>query len=593
MKCHERLKYGVCMARSPRIVLGVLLPIFVVPLWACESSRYAGASETDTIDAYRRYLTRHPEGDKAPRARQRVEVLVYKDARKADRPMGYSLYLRSYPGGRYALACRERLAQLALKRARTPAQLQLILERYPGTPEATVVARRLPAALAAAALASADTATCRRFLDRYPDAPDRPRVRALLARLLFRSLGTDRLELESFAQEFAGTPEAGRALAKLRQQLIAEVQQTRDAGLLRELAARFPADPQLQRLRGLVTRHKITEALARVDLAALAELAQGGDEARQAATLVKWCAPRKQRCQKIQHAGRKAHVWQPAASLTSLQARVFSPELLVSWHAITTLGWMRSWSAGDQLLELCGSSRLSMVWIAEQALARWISRQRGSARQRWIDRLLRRSYRKANPDEVQRRGVLLMLVARHQQGIRLLRRLATGRSDRQLTASYLQIRQQRRQNLTVPRPLLSRFVRAVDNRLSALEDGFPARVTDHSLVAAILAERELYALQRAVEAARALDQLSNQRGKIAVTLSRVRLALTRASKTFQPAREIQLRAVQQHHKGRAVALRQLLAARDPLSKAVGQAICELEPLPLCNKGEGKARPRKR
>lgn len=556
----------------------------------CDSSRYSAAQRADTLDAYRRYLASSPKGKNADAAKRRVEMLEYKAARQADRPLGYNRYLQRYPRGKYALACRERLARVSLSGARTPADLMLVIERYEGTAEAKKAAKLLPALLAAAAMKGKDPAACQRFLDRYPGEQAAPKVRALLARLRFASLGTTRLALESFAQEFAGTPQADRAMARLRRLLAREVQDTLDPTLLRELEARFPGAVELKKLRRLVLRQQLSEALARADLAALDALKGDTAEARHATTLVRWCAARKRRCKQIQTLARLAHTWRPAAGLASIQSRVFSVDLLVSWHAVSTLGWIRDRAAGDALLELVGSSRLSMVWVVEQALWRWLSRRSEVVRRRWAERSLRRPYREANPDARQRRGALLMLSTKRAAGARLLSEVA-GRSGRELPAAYLHVRLARRVGLPVPRRVMARFARAAKNRVNALTDAFPKNVTDDNLVAGILAERELFALGQAVQAAGARGRLTGLRGKIAVLLSTWRVSLARASKTFQPAHEIRIKQVALHDQGRPAALGKLLRGRDPFSRAVAAAICEQEPLPRCpRKTSGPTKP---
>lgn len=575
------------MTRTLRSVfLGALLPILMIPGSGCDSSRYSAASRADTLDAYRSYLARAPTGKSADLARKRVEVLEYKAARLADRPVGYNVYLQRYPRGKYSLACRERLAQLSLRQASTPADLLLVLERYEGTPQARDAARKLPTLLARDALAGNNPAACRRFLDRYPRAPQATKVRALLARLEYSTVGGTRLELESFAQEFAGTPEASAALERLKKLLAQEVEETRDATLLREFEARFPRAAELKWLRALVLRQSLVEALARADMVALDSLKGDIEEARRAAKLVRWCQARKRRCKQVQDLAITAHVWRPATSLASIQARAFSADLLVSWHAVTTLGWTRGWAAGDMLLELAGSSRLSMVWVAEGALGRWLVRLDAPGRERWARRLSRRSYRKANADEIQRRGLLLMQTPAHQEGERLLREVA-NLQGRLLPATYLHLRLLGRAGRPAPRRVLARFARGVENRVTSLKDAFPGKVSADNLVTATLAERELFALSRAVEAAGARARLSSLRGKIAVLLSDWRVRLVRGSKTFQPAREIRMAQVSRHEQGRAAALRKLLAGRDPLSRAVGKAICDQEPLAVCGKSKNK------
>jgi hypothetical protein len=235
------------MTRAARATVLIL-----VVAAGCEPAHFAAAQREDSEASYLRYLALHPLGDRASAAQRRVEELRYRAARAADRPIGYRLYLERHPSGPFAQESRARLAALAMTEAHTAAGYRLVLERYPGSPEAERAAQLLPRALATAALSSSSPAPAQSFLDTHGASAEAPAVRAHLARLRYRHLVDGQNELEAFVQDFAGTPEAQLATARLERLLAAEVAETRDDLLLRQLRARFPTSAQLPALTRVV-----------------------------------------------------------------------------------------------------------------------------------------------------------------------------------------------------------------------------------------------------------------------------------------------------------------------------------------------------
>lgn len=561
-----------------------LAPVgFLLLVAGCDSSAYQRAARLDTRDAYLRYLARYPDGDHAEAATRRLEDLVFRAARQADRPLGYRMYLEHHPHGRHASACRLRLAKLALARARTPPDLLLITNRYPGTPEAAEAAKRHPKLLAEHVLAHRDPSLCRRFLDLYPGRTEALKIRTHLAGLLYPRLVDDQAALESFAQEFGGTKHGGQALSRLETLLIEEVRQSRSQRSLRQLQSRFPRSPALRQLQLLVRKHEIENALIELNIDALEALATGeGEDLGDARMALRWCRLHASRCASMQMLARRAGPWLPGMSLKQLQRQSYSPVMETAWKAIQSLGWIALPTAGDHLLELISSQRLSSVWIATVALETWLKRKRDAERKRWIAMALKRSYRKTNEDEVQRRGYLCLLADRTLEGRALLEGLMQ-RPGRMLTASYLLARREERTQGTISRPILGRLVASARARVKWLEQAFPEELHQDSLVAATLAERELFALKRALQGFSApAAGLVDVKGDAKELLSRWRARLIKVSKDFRPAQQIDLEhEVRRHEQGRGAALHELGRQRSPLAKMVQGAICRRYPHHAC------------
>ena len=566
--------------RGLRLGTGLMLAIVIILTSGCESSRFVAAREQDTVQAYLRFSTDYPDSERSSWISSRVRLLRFRQARKVDRPLGYTMYLQQYPRSQYAQVCRERLAKLALAGARTPADYQLVVERYPGTPQAKQAVARVPRALATRALASADPMLSQLLLDQYPGCEQAGQVRAHLARLRYAKLADRRPALERFIQRFAGTAEAARARGRLRRLLVAEVAATRDARLLKQFKLRFPMAKESARLTALVQQHARTRALARVDLKALASLAPTSPAGT--ARLVRWCTARARRCQAIRLRARAAAPWQPAARVAELRSQAFSPDQAAAWLALVTLGWSTDAAAGDALLDLVGSARLSTALLAERALWRWQARGHGQSSRRWLARHRQAVFHQANSDAQQRRGVLSLLAANQAGRQRLLQ--LESRPGRKLTATYLLLRLERRRGRPLDPQLLARFTRASEGRLRTLREGFPDTLNGDTLVAATLAEHELFALRLALDAVSggAGQAPSSLHASVKAQLASWRSAMARASETFQPARLPDLTArVARHQQGRAAALRALLRARDPLSPAVGRALCLRFPAAGC------------
>jgi len=552
----------------------------------CESHHFTAARHKDTVQAYLRYLAQHPEGESAEQAQDRVEVLRYQVARQMNRPLGCRMYLDQYPEGKYVGDCRRKLARLALDRARTPADYQLIQERYWGSADAERSLARLPGLLAQQSIDRKDPAAMQGFLDRFPHSKEAPAVRAQLATIRYAAiLPADRQGLESFSQEFAGTLEADRALKYIHDLLVGEVQQGRDPHTLEQLKARFPESPQLPRLAEVVRLRQVDQALTHLDLKALGRLEGVTASGESIPALIKWCKAKSRRCHALRAKIRQAHRWEPAQALPAMRALVFDADTLISWEAVAALGWTRDRAAGDLLLELMGSTRFSTIWAAEKALWRWFGRLPAADRPLWGQRHLRRAFHKSNSDEAQRAAYLRLLTGRSTAGTPLLKEIM-GRPGRGMSASYLLNIWQRRRNQPAASWASAAIRQHAMGRLKQLGDAFPERLHKDSLAAAILAERELFALSRA------LDQLgsgavnrgsfSSIRREVSSTLSRWRAQISGIKKTFLPAAEPRLEAeVTKHQQGRARALRVLQRDRNPVARAAVGAICRQAPLPGC------------
>lgn len=578
---------------STALKVGMFLAIFLCV--GCESYRYRSVTGQDTKAAYIQYLEQYPEGGHAKEARARLEQIRYQEARKLDRPYGYHLYLQHHPRGRFARACRARLSHLALVRAKTVNDLILIQERYPATDAAAKASQRLPDWLARQALQSTKPSTSRKFLDRFGSHPMALRVQAHLASLVYGKLPEQQDDLESFIQQFSGTPEAAQALSRLERMLAAEVEETRDPERLTQFSSRFPKSSHRLRLERLVRNARIDRALARLDLGAL-EVLSKKDPAPAVQRLVKWCQRHRRRCEALRQLARQAGPWRPSTALSTLLRRTYDPDMQVAWGAISTLGWIPSQAAGEHLLELCGSGRLATVWAAIEALDTWIGQQRASHRRRWLVRLVKRSYRPSNPDEVQRFGHLCFLADDQQRGRQLLTELQS-RPERRLTSSYMLARWERRHNRKLAsRRTLSRLVESARARVRWLKDAFPAEVHKDSLVTATLAERELFAIQGALrqvfrgQSPRPAGALSRE---VSGLLATWRARLARASKIFKPAKRSSAQEAGQHEKGRAGALRRLARVHAPFGREVAMALCRTSQHQTCTPLLAGERERKR
>jgi hypothetical protein len=514
-----------------------------------------------------------------------LERLRYQQARQADRPLGYRTYLQLHPNGRYAEACRQRLAGLALARARTSADLELILERYPDSQEARLARERLPGIEARRVLKSRDPAAAQGFLSRFVASDEAPRVRAHLAAMLFKKLPESQVDLESFIQRFGGTAPARKALEKLEQLLVDAVKRAPSADRLEHLRSRFPKSASIPRLAALVEQRRRDHALATLDLAGLEEASREH----------RWCQRNQKRCNALRLLARQAAPWRPAEETTILMRGCFDADMQVAWQALAQLAYDRDPRVGEHLVQLLGSPRLSVVWAAAAALDTWLGRLAPQSRLDWLARWSKKPLRAANPEEVQRSAYVSLLAGDGDGGRQPLLRLlkAPGRT---LAASYLLARWEQRDGRAASTSSISRLVSAARARFVWLKEAFPEPLHGDSLVAAVLAERELFAIHAAVKEA---GRVKHARGlqtsleellrEIASILAVWRVRLSKTSASFRAARKVDLApTVGKHEEGRAAALSRLERHR-PLGHVVALAICRSNPHPACEGPRGAHR----
>jgi len=570
----------------PRLLAILLLVALSLP--ACEATRHAAAKREDTVEAYRRFLAQFPKSKRGDGVRMRLEALEFKRARSADRPIAYRMYLERYPSGRYARQCKARLARLSLDRARSVADLRLVMEKYEDTPEAAEARRRLPALLAAQVLASGDPAALRDFIQAYPGMKQTARVKRALARMRHGALGDDRHALEAFARELAGTPEAEQARQRARGLLEQEVALTGSTTLLRELRSRYPRSARIPELRRLVARRQARLAVLALDMGALERTGVASIGKVKVQRVLAHCKRRPERCRQVKEAARAAGPWRPTGGAPALRAAVHGQDIIAAWRTIEALGWSPDIAAADLLVELLGSARPSTARLAGRGLARWLGRATGKARgPGWLAGHLRRPPRRGNDDEAQRHGVLLLLAGKEVQGRAALEALA-ARPGRALTGALLLVQFDLARGRKPPTALTAQLAAAAGARLKSLRDAFPAELNAESGVAALLAERELFVLERVlarlVDAGGAGDAVTRAHATAADALARWRVDLERDVKAFRPAADPDLTAeVTRHERGRAAALRRLRAGRDPAGRAAAAAIQALYPVPASPK----------
>jgi outer membrane protein assembly factor BamD (BamD/ComL family) len=110
-------------------VLACLL-LLCTALCACSPERrdWKSAEAADTIEAYNRFISRHPQGELAAQARTRIVQLTEKQdwerASAANTPLAYRQFLNHYPEGQFSQEARIRIEsfQLAAQPVSLPMQ---------------------------------------------------------------------------------------------------------------------------------------------------------------------------------------------------------------------------------------------------------------------------------------------------------------------------------------------------------------------------------------------------------------------------------------------------------------------------------------
>jgi putative component of toxin-antitoxin plasmid stabilization module len=132
--CRRSLVYFIAICSL--LVLGIILMIGS----GCASLReqWDDASNTHTIEAYEKFLSKHPDGEYAKRARYRLMELYYKKARDANTVAAYRQFLNQYPEGEFSKWALDKIVDLQWDKAQssnTIAAYQEFLEFNPSGKE--------------------------------------------------------------------------------------------------------------------------------------------------------------------------------------------------------------------------------------------------------------------------------------------------------------------------------------------------------------------------------------------------------------------------------------------------------------------------
>lgn len=574
-------------------------------LGACEGAHWRAAQRSGSVAAYRGFLARHPRGAHAGEAAQGLERASFRAAQRADRPLGYRQYLERYPRGAFAAAARERLAHLALARAASPAELALVVERYEGTRAGRVATDRLIARAAAQALRQGTPEALQAFLARHPRQPPwSVRVRERLASVSFARLGDDPLELLAFVDQHAASPYAVAAERRLAEVLVRAIHERAEAVDLALFTARFSADPRLPELERLVAARQRQERLAAFRPQRLRRLA--GEAAEAGDPLPRWCVDHPVPCHELAAQAAAAGPWRaPVGRRTWERARTGTDPLEL-WSAAEALAWSGEAVAGERLASLTSSPRLVEIWPATEALGSWLARLSPAARVRWLGARITLLGNVARPEGgaaatgtagdgddpalLQRSALLALLAGQPAEQARArgrLRRLAAD-GPHALAASFLFVLHAAAPGQVGDSDELA-FVRSAAARVDQLEQIFPAKLVQEAEVAATLAERELFVLSlglaratgatvpvaiRRVSDGAQWDALTALRRRVVTLLARWQKLLAQAYPDFRPARRPSSSArVAEHEAGRPAALARLQRSREPVARAIAQAIC--------------------
>ncbi|HEY8506990.1 MAG TPA: SPOR domain-containing protein [Steroidobacteraceae bacterium] len=96
------------------------LLLLTTTLCACSPERrdWKSAEAADTIEAYHRFMSRHPQGELAAQARARIAQLTEKQdwerASAANTPLAYRQFLNLYPEGQFSQEARIRIESFQL-----------------------------------------------------------------------------------------------------------------------------------------------------------------------------------------------------------------------------------------------------------------------------------------------------------------------------------------------------------------------------------------------------------------------------------------------------------------------------------------------
>jgi hypothetical protein len=542
-------------------------------------------ADTASLSQLLHFIADNPSHPQKTTLIARVERLRWRACREADRPLAYRRFLELHRKGRFATEARTRLAELALGRAKTIAQLDLVIERYRGSEAARVAEKRLAQKMAQQALGARDLSLARTFVSRYPRHPQAASLREKLAKDAYRGLPNDPRALTGFAQRFRSTAFAKKAMDRAKTIWVKRLRRFPSQSALAALIARFP---ELERDEGLlvhVSRSLARSRVARLQLSAARTLAAwissrlgAKNELLTALETLRQGCKDSRRCTNVRRLALAALPYETTAKLERLESEVRHADLLRGWQAMAHLARHPAARSGDTLLELASEPRLANVWVAWRQLKIWLSRLPAPTRRSWLRGVFSRLFRRRDAKARLSVAVLELLRGKTDSG---LARLGALRHPRyRLVVFYYLLELHRGGFGSCPRcknaaGQISRaasraaFLQHARKRLRALEGAFPKRLDTSSLTAASLAERQLFMLSIALsrgllyEQARAL--LASWRRLVLGRFAGFKLASLAAYRLDA--------LVARHAKGRLRALARLVSRRGKLETLVARAVC--------------------
>lgn len=150
----------------------IVLLILVLCLFsgcASQKSMYKKTTELNTIEAYKQFLSKHPEGEFTNAVKSKLAELEFEKAKKNNTTWDYNTFLKNYPNSQYERDAKEEIAFLEAKKSNSVEAFDEFLAMHPESKHVSDVLQSL------AFLKAIDAGTFEaldKFLRDYPDSPD-------------------------------------------------------------------------------------------------------------------------------------------------------------------------------------------------------------------------------------------------------------------------------------------------------------------------------------------------------------------------------------------------------------------------------------
>ncbi len=147
----------------------------------CADVAYKKAIDTNSIEAYNQFISKYPDSEFAPQAKERSEELYWQQMKKQNLIISYESYLEKYPSGKYAKAAEVKIEDVVWDSSKTNQNYEEYLQRYPAGKYAKEGKKRIEEIVFIRDVKKGDIIGVNNFLNKYQEVNSLIKAQALFA----------------------------------------------------------------------------------------------------------------------------------------------------------------------------------------------------------------------------------------------------------------------------------------------------------------------------------------------------------------------------------------------------------------------------